>query len=226
MKRAYLAKRFFLLCLFLLGGNSIAFAEETKLELHYDITRHGFTVAKNTQKITIKGDQYWMESVTESAGWAGWFSDRIITESSYGKIIGGRYQPQFYNHIKVEDDEVFNTAVQFSDDGKTITNISSGKTWSTSSEHHLIDRLTLILVLAKFAKGEIDVPVQWIADGGYPKAIQLVKQATDKDGTVKIESSANKKAPATWWLAPSNYLPVKTKITRGDGKTYVMKIDD
>lgn len=199
----------------------------------YQLSRGRMLIGKVTNRLQIDADgSYSYTSITKPVGIVAAFSDDLITETSRGRIVGGRVIPSSYvfDHKRKKRPKL--RKQQFDWSTHKLTSMEPKPAKSIDIPDGAQDKASMVLALMQMMPpNSRDIRLQ-VADKSKLKEYLMSAQGKEQiqsngasyEGIKLTDATPGQKPDTTFWLAPAlNYLPVQIeKVEKKD--TYTMTL--
>lgn len=166
-------------------------AAETTLDAQYTLTVRGITGGRIAMRATEEGGAYSAAARAQASGVVGALVAYTFDGAAQGRVSGGRYTPQRYTELEVDDGETTGAVIRFRGDRPrdvTFDPPRDPKPWDIvpSEQSGVIDPMTaLYRVLRPTAPaGACNLSFQ-LFDGRHVSRIALGAAQAGPDGTLR-----------------------------------------
>ena len=172
---------------------------------------------------------YVYESVTEVAGFAAWFRDDRVQETSRGRMDARGIRPDLYRFERRGGKGDKRAVVSFDWQAAQVKNTINGESWKMAVPPGTLDKLVVQIAMMHRLQEAVRDQHFRVADGGKLKDFRIHVQAREtlevpagRFATVKVEKTPESGSRKTYlWLAPAlGYLPVQIMRVENDGASY------
>ena len=187
-------------------------------EARYSVSSRGFTLGVMTRTLALEaGARYRFSSDFSTTGLAAVLKRVVVHESSAGRLVNGRLQPERYRYRRESGKKVQESGVDFDWPSMVARGFNGEHQWTVELRGDELDKLVYQVALAIDLHAHRTSLVYEVPDNGKRQRFELALVGKEPvmlwEGqtlTERVEHSRRDSRRTTLWCDPSlGYLPVQ-----------------